>query len=168
MSCIVFSNFKSLLILQFSAFVARGIINDMEGFYVPDAKKFNAVVALGREVAGFPRIVHGGLTAAIFDEAFGGLLFSLKKSGGVTFWGPAYTVQLEVTYKSKIAADSTILCSAKLDKVEGRKLWMTATMSDGPTGRVYATSKALFVTPKPQKLFADIFKYAVSRLREKV
>ena len=115
--------------IQFSAFIARGIINDIEGYYVPQDKKFNAVVALGKEVAGFPRIVHGGLTAAIFDEAFGGLLFSLKKSGALKFLGPAYTVQLEVSYKSKISADSTILCSARLDKVEGRKLWMTATMS---------------------------------------
>ena len=26
------------------------------GWYLPDAKKFNAIVALGREVAGFPRV----------------------------------------------------------------------------------------------------------------
>lgn len=153
---------------MFSAFVARGIINDMEGYYVPKKKKFSAIVALGREVAGFPRIVHGGLTAAIFDEAFGGLLFSLKKSGGVSFWGPAYTVQLEVTYKSKISADSTVLCTAKLDKVEGRKLFMTAVMSDGPDGKVFATSKALFVTPKPHKLVTDVVKYMFQRLKEKV
>jgi len=153
---------------MFSAFVARGIINDMEGYYVPKKKKFSAVVALGREVAGFPRIVHGGLTAAIFDEAFGGLLFSLKKTGGVSFWGPAYTVQLEVTYKSKISADSTVLCTAKLDKVDGRKLYMTAVMSDGPDGKVFATSKALFVTPKPHKLVTDVVKYMFQRLREKV
>lgn len=71
---------------MFSAFVARGIVRDIEGWYLPEAQKFSAVVALGREVAGFPRVVHGGLTAAIFDEAFGGLLFSLKKSKALKFW----------------------------------------------------------------------------------
>jgi hypothetical protein len=79
---------------MFSAFVQNGIIYDMEGYYHASRRSFSAIVALGREVAGFPRIVHGGLTAAIFDEAFGGLLFSLKKSRGVRFLGPAYTVQV--------------------------------------------------------------------------
>ena len=40
--------------------------------------------------------MHGGLTAAIVDESFGGLLFALKQAGGLGFWGPAYTVNLEV------------------------------------------------------------------------
>lgn len=114
---------------MFSAFVARGIINDIEGWYLPAQKKFSTIISLGREVAGFPRVVHGGLTAAMFDESFGGLLFSLKKSGGARFWGPAYTVQLEVTYKSKIPAGATVLCCAEVESVEGRKIWMTATMS---------------------------------------
>lgn len=83
---------------MFSAFIQKGIIEDMEGYYRPSSKVFSAIVALGREVAGFPRIVHGGLTAAIFDETFGGLLFSLKKFRGVSFWGPAYTVQVCVGY----------------------------------------------------------------------
>lgn len=151
---------------QFSAFVARGIINDLEGWYSPTQKKFSAIVALGREVAGFPRIVHGGLTAAIFDEAFGGLLFSLKKAGGVNFWGPAYTVQLDVSYKAKIPAGATVLCSAKIDSMEGRKMWMKATMSDGPDGKVYATARALFVAPKPSRLIVDVVKYIASRAAE--
>lgn len=79
---------------MFSAFIQKGIIADMEGYYQPSRKQFSAVVALGYEVAGFPRVVHGGLTAAIFDEIFGGLLFSLKRYGGLPFWGPAYTVQV--------------------------------------------------------------------------
>jgi hypothetical protein len=49
--------------------VSQGIIRDLEGWYFPAARRFDAVVALGRDVAGFPRVVHGGLTAAIFDEA---------------------------------------------------------------------------------------------------
>lgn len=77
-------------------------------------------------------MVHGGLTAAIFDEAFGGLLFSLKKARAVQFWGPAYTVQLEVSYKSKISAGAKILCTTEVESVEGRKLWMKATMSGVP------------------------------------
>lgn len=151
---------------MFSAFVARGLINDIEGYFVKDRREFKAIVALGREVAGFPRIVHGGLTAAIFDEVFGGLLFCLKSntsSINILDKLPSYTVSLEVAYKSKIAADSTVLCTAVVDKVEGRKLYMTAELRDGPEGRIYATSKALFVRPRLSKFISDLSKYVFSR-----
>ena len=41
----------------------------------------------------------------------------------------AYTVSLEVQYKSKIAAGSTVLCTTEVESMEGRKLWMRATVS---------------------------------------
>lgn len=41
----------------------------------------------------------------------------------------AYTVALEVAYKSKIAAGSTVLCTTEVESMEGRKLWMKATVS---------------------------------------
>jgi acyl-coenzyme A thioesterase PaaI-like protein len=152
---------------MFSAFVARGIIRDINGFYNPNLNKFLAVVYLGREVAGFPKLVQGGLTAAIFDEAFGGLLFSLKKDGNVaTSWGPAYTVALEVAYKHKIPAGATVLCTAELESLEGRKMWFKATMTDGPEGKVYATARALFVSPKPHKMVWDVVKYLGRRANE--
>lgn len=53
-----------------------------------------------RDVCGYPRIVHGGLTAAILDETFGFLLFALKHHGQLPFWQPAFTAHLEVDYKS--------------------------------------------------------------------
>lgn len=151
---------------MFSAFVARGLINDIEGYYIRDKKEFKAIVALGREVAGFPRIVHGGLTAAIFDEVFGGLLFCLKSntaSINILDRLPSYTVSLEVAYKAKIAADSTVLCTAVVDKVEGRKMYMTAELRDGPNGKIYATSKSLFVRPRLSKFIMDLSKYLFSR-----
>lgn len=38
--------------------------------------------------------------------------------------GPAYTVHLEIGYKSKIEAGRTILCTTEVESLEGRKLWM--------------------------------------------
>ena len=74
------------------------------------------------------RALPGGLTAAIIDESYGGLLFALKKAGALSFWGPAYTVHLEVAYKSKIAAGRTVLCTCEVESAEGRKVWMKATV----------------------------------------
>ena len=75
------------------------------------------------DVAGYPKIVHGGLTgacrpslrppgwtqlpdlalmsaAAILDETFGFLLYALKHHKQLPFWQPAFTAHLEVDYKA--------------------------------------------------------------------
>lgn len=134
--------------------------------------------------------------------------------------GPAYTVHLEIAYKSKIEAGRTILCTTEVESLEGRKLWMKvwwlsraagatagkgwpsvpssqlerrlaragqgpagtswptaprplvltpilltqATVSDGPQGTVYATARALFVAPRPQKALVDVGKYLLRRV----
>ena len=51
----------------------------------------------------------------------GGLVFSLKKNNKLGP-GPAFTVRLEVDYKKPIPAESEIVCTAKVDSVEGRKV----------------------------------------------
>ena len=43
---------------------------------------------------------HSGMTAAIVDESFGGLLLALRQAGALPFWGPAFTASLEVAYKA--------------------------------------------------------------------
>lgn len=51
------------------------------------------------DVCGYPRIVHGGLTAAIIDESFGFLFYALRRHKQLPFFGPAFTAHLEVSYK---------------------------------------------------------------------
>ena len=50
-------------------------------------------------MCGFPQTVHGGLTAALVDETFGGLSVSIWRAGKLGFRPPAYTARLEVDYK---------------------------------------------------------------------
>ena len=45
-------------------------------------------------------------------------------------------------------------------------MYFTCVVADGPDGRVYATSKALFVKPKPHKMISDVVKYMIGRLME--
>ena len=78
--------------------------------------------------------------------------------------GPAYTVQLEVQYKAKIPAGAVLLCTCEVERAEGRKLWMTATMRDGPEGKVYATSRALFVAPGVKKMVPMVTSYLWHRV----
>ena len=52
-----------------------------------------------------------------------------------------------------------MLCTCELESIEGRKVWMRATVSDGPGGITYATARALFVSPKPHKLVKEALSY---------
>ncbi|GAX80770.1 hypothetical protein CEUSTIGMA_g8205.t1 [Chlamydomonas eustigma] len=106
----------------FEAMIQSGQILEFRCFYEPTEKRFHSVVQLGRDVCGFPQTVHGGLTAAIMDETFGGLGVCLWKSGALGFRPPAYTARLEVDYKKKIPAGTVIKCSTGLQKVEDRKV----------------------------------------------
>lgn len=59
---------------------------------------------------------------------------------------------------------SPVLCSAFLRPVarslitliHTAQIWMRAIVSDGPDGKVFATARALFVAPKPQRLLKDV------------
>ena len=59
----------------------------------------------------------------------------------------------------KLSAGSTILCTAEVESIEGRKLWMKSTVTDGASGKVYATARALFVAPSSTRLAKDALKF---------
>jgi hypothetical protein len=59
--------------------------------------------------------------AAVIDESTGGLVFELKKAGELGP-GPAFTARLEVDYKAPIPASADVVCSARVESVEGRKV----------------------------------------------
>ena len=64
----------------------------------------------------------------------------------------------------KLQAGRLVLCEAEVESVDGRKLWMKASVRASPGGKVFATSRALFVVPRTGKLFKDGFKYVLSSL----
>jgi len=68
-----------------------------------------------------------------------------------------HLIKLFVTLQ-KISAGATILCTAEVETVNGRKVWMKSTVSDGPSGKVYATARALFVAPSSTRLAQDAVK----------
>ncbi|KAK9821548.1 hypothetical protein WJX74_010745 [Apatococcus lobatus] len=149
---------------MFSALLRHDMVEDMSVFYNVEQRRVSSVIKLGNEICGYPRIVHGGLTAAVVDECLGFLMFALKHQRALPFWGPAYTVHLEVDYKNKIQAGRLLLCEVEVESMEGRKLWMKAMVRDGPEGKVYATARALFVAPKTQRLIRDGVKLVLHKL----
>ena len=111
----------------------------------------------------------------------GFLFYALRSHGELPFRGPAFTASLTVDYRRMIQNDATaatdgsdgsgggsggklLLVTAEVEKCEGRKLWMRATVTDGPgaDAKVYAEARALFVSPSAAKLAKEAAKYVAS------
>lgn len=59
-----------------------------------------------------------------------------------------WCVHVQVGYKAPVPASTSLICTASLDSLDGRKAWVSAQVLDKPGGTLYATGKALFVIPK--------------------
>jgi acyl-coenzyme A thioesterase PaaI-like protein len=92
-------------------------------------------VVLGPSYEGGPGLVHGGVLSLLFDHAMGQALF-------VVGWS-AMTVSLEVRYKAPTPLEVPLAVTARLDRREGRKLFVTAEVTAG--GRVTAQAQGVFV-----------------------
>eukprot|EP00884_Botryococcus_braunii_P015233 jgi/Botrbrau1/2393/Bobra.0395s0025.1 len=132
---------------MFAAFIRGGLVHDLLSLYNEDEKCLYAILSLGDNICGHPKTVHGGLTSAIIDENIGVLNYILKRDRIVPH-GPSFTVHLEVDYRKPIPAGSHVLCISELEKAEGRKCWVKASIWSRPNGDLYAEGKALFVIPK--------------------
>ena len=139
------------------------MVRDLVALYDPAHRRMSFIIQLGTDVCGYPRVAHGGLTAALVDEAMGHLFYALRLHGELPFRGPAFTAHLDVDYHRKIPAGRLLLVTAEVESVAGRKLRMKATVTDGPPGgegtRLYASAGALVVAPRPVRLVKEVVRY---------
>jgi acyl-coenzyme A thioesterase PaaI-like protein len=96
---------------------------------------------LGDAFEGAPGRTHGGIVAALFDEAMGFVL-----SIACT---PAFTGRLTVTYRAPVPLGLPLEFRARLTKREGRKLLMAGEARQGDT--ILAEADALFVAVDPER-----------------
>jgi acyl-coenzyme A thioesterase PaaI-like protein len=85
---------------------------------------------------GGPGLVHGGATAAFFDDLIGFV--------PMTHMRPAVTANLSVDYRKPIPLGVTIRGEAWLSRSEGRKLWCEA-VGYAPDGTILVEVTALFL-----------------------
>ncbi|WP_194861354.1 PaaI family thioesterase [Dietzia sp. SYD-A1] len=109
----------------------------LEPMVLPDAT-VRADLRLGIEYQGPPGCVHGGIVALIFDEMLG-LANAAAKSVGMT-------ADLRVIYTSPTPLDAPLRFEARQERVEGRKIWSSATLYTGET--LCARAEALFIEPR--------------------
>ncbi|MGH0035840.1 MAG: PaaI family thioesterase [Myxococcota bacterium] len=107
----------------------------------PENRRVTGEVTFGSAYEGPPGCVHGGWVAAAFDEILG---YANSLSGS-----PGMTARLTVNYRQPTPLLTPLRFEAQLDRVEGRKIFVT--------GQVYArdqlTAEAdgLFVSVDPEK-----------------
>lgn len=95
-----------------------------------------AVVVLDERHQGSPGLAHGGVIAAIADEAAGALLLPLNV--------PAVTAHLDVSYRLPVRLHEPLHVASRLHRREGRKLQIKVEFT--AAGRVLARADALFIT----------------------
>jgi acyl-coenzyme A thioesterase PaaI-like protein len=105
-------------------------------------------VVYGPAYEGPPGCVHGGTIAAGFDEVLG---FTQSMSGQVGMTG-----RLEVFYRSPTPLGAEVRYRGWLDRVDGRKIHVQATLHHGE--RLCAEASGVFISMKPevfQRLMKD-------------
>lgn len=90
---------------------------------------------------GAPGRSHGGVVAALFDDIFGFVLQVHSQS--------AFTGELWLRYESGVPIGEPLTCRTRLDRREGRKLYMTGELTVTATEQVVARSAATFIAIDP-------------------
>jgi len=93
-------------------------------------------VIVGPVFQGGPGLVHGGVLALLIDHAMGCVA---NRS-----YQPAMTVRLTLRYRQPTPIAVPLTVAVRLDRVEGRKLHLSASVS--AAGEVTVEAEAIFVT----------------------
>ena len=99
-------------------------------------------VVIGPLFQGGPGLVHGGVLALLIDHALGCVGAGPRR--------PAMTVKLDLRYRRPTPLGVPLTVSARLDRIEGRKLIMSAEIV--ANGEVTVDAEAVFLTLTPANL----------------
>ena len=103
-----------------------------------DASGVSGTVRLGRVFEGGPGLVHGGILALLFDHAMGAAVFADGHA--------AMTRTLDVEYVAPTAIDETLRVSARVERVEGRRIFVSGQIVPiGAGSTVTARAEAVFI-----------------------
>ncbi|EGY21315.1 uncharacterized protein VDAG_02839 [Verticillium dahliae VdLs.17] len=112
----------------------------------PAIPQVSVLFALGPGMAGYPAVLHGGVTALLFDELLGMLgerNRDLGRGDAIFTMKPA-TATMNVRYLRPIATPSVVLGVGTIASITGRKMLLRGEIRDAE-GNVVATCESLWV-----------------------
>ena len=92
-------------------------------------------------------VAHGGWTATVLDEVMGHLPTTQNM--------PVVTARMTVEYKKPVPAEQLLEVVAKVDKVEGRKWFMSAEVRLASSGALLAHGAGLWIARDMNEHFAE-------------
>jgi len=100
-------------------------------------RRGTATLVPGALHEGPPGLLHGGFSAAVLDHVLGVLIFAQGL--------PVFTATLELTFRKSIVLDEPMEIVGEVTRIEGRKAWAEAFISQHGLRTVEA--RGLFVRP---------------------
>ena len=104
--------------------------------------EIEARVTLRSAHEGAPNRAHGGVVSALFDDVFGYVLGVIHQA--------AFTGDLYVRYHAPAPLFRQLACRVRLDRREGRKLFLTGELTDVGSDTLVATARATFIAVDPE------------------
>lgn len=108
------------------------------GFHASGGGRAEASWTPAASVEGYAGIVHGGVVAAVLDEA----MSKAAASAG----GPCFTAHLEVRYRHPVPSGGTYRIEGEITRHGKRRLLARARLT-GADGLMHAEAAACFVRP---------------------
>ena len=112
-----------------------------------DGRLVRGEVTFGRSMAGAPGRVHGGMVAALLDEALGrACLFAGT---------PAMTAEFTMRYLGPAPVETPLRIEARLDEVDDRRIRTSGKLYDGDTSIAKANGLFIAVDTDSFRAFFD-------------
>ncbi|XP_020653931.3 acyl-coenzyme A thioesterase THEM4 [Pogona vitticeps] len=106
-------------------------------FLNPTEKRLVSMVQFGPYLEGPPGCAHGGSIATILDSVLGVLALCVV--------GRVMTANLNINYKSPVPLGPAVLVESKLDRTEGRKVFVTGEIRSHDGQTLHAEAEGLFI-----------------------
>ena len=94
-------------------------------------------LTLGAAHEGAPGRSHGGIVSALFDDVFGFVLTIEEQA--------AFTGTLTIRYEQGVPLGEPLECRVRMDRREGRKLFMSGELTIGHDGTTVTRATAVFI-----------------------
>lgn len=108
-----------------------------------DGAEAVATLTLRAAHEGAPERSHGGIVAALFDDVFGFVLQVNTQS--------AFTGELWVRYEAGVPIGVPLSCRVRLERRDGRKLFMSGELTPAGSTTVLARAAATFIAIDPSQ-----------------
>uniref|UniRef100_A0A6I8P359 Acyl-coenzyme A thioesterase THEM4 n=2 Tax=Ornithorhynchus anatinus TaxID=9258 RepID=A0A6I8P359_ORNAN len=112
-------------------------------FYNSDQQKAECLFQSGPFLEGAPGFVHGGAIATMIDNLMG--------TCAILVSGVVMTANLNINYKSPVPLGSTVVLKSQVDRLEGRKMFISCRVHSANQKTLHVEATSLFVKLDPNK-----------------